>query len=90
MARRRSRGGEYLASPTTRRRTGSATTSPEALEARIDEIAALNHRSRGDPLLAGTESNILPDGTFDYPDELLQRLDWVIASIRRSAWSEGR
>ena len=35
-------------------------------------------------MLAGTESNILPDGSLDYPDELLQRLDWVIGSIHTS------
>ena len=31
-------------------------------------------------MLAGTEVNILPDGSLDYPDELLARLDWVIGS----------
>ena len=35
-------------------------------------------------MLAGTESNILPDGSLDYPDELLERLDWVIGSIHTS------
>ncbi|MDA0179197.1 DNA polymerase/3'-5' exonuclease PolX [Solirubrobacter phytolaccae] len=58
--------------------------TPEALEARIDEIAALNERLDGFTVLAGTESNILPDGSLDYPDELLQRLDWVIGSVHTS------
>ena len=58
--------------------------TPEALEARIDEIAALNERLDGFTVLAGTESNILPDGSLDYPDELLERLDWVIGSIHTS------
>src|SRR5262249_33024713 len=35
-------------------------------------------------VLAGSEVNILPDGSLDYPDELLARLDWVIASIHTS------
>ena len=35
-------------------------------------------------MLAGTETNILPDGSLDYADELLQRLDWVIGSIHTS------
>ena len=35
-------------------------------------------------MLIGTESNILPDGSLDYPDELLERLDWVIASVHTS------
>jgi len=58
--------------------------TPEALEQRIDEIAALNERLEGFTVLAGTESNILPDGSLDYPDELLQRLDWVIGSVHTS------
>ena len=28
-------------------------------------------------MLAGTETNILPDGSPDYDDDLLARLDWV-------------
>ena len=35
-------------------------------------------------MLAGTESNILPDGTLDYEDSLLEQLDWVVASIHTS------
>ena len=38
----------------------------------------------GFELLAGTEVNILPDGSLDYDDELLARLDWVIASVHTS------
>ena len=38
----------------------------------------------GIELLIGTESNILTDGSLDYPDELLERLDWVIASVHTS------
>jgi DNA polymerase (family 10) len=32
-------------------------------------------------VLAGSEVNILPDGKPDYDDELLEALDWVIASV---------
>ena len=35
-------------------------------------------------MLAGTESNILPDGSLDYEDSLLERLDWVVASVHTS------
>jgi DNA polymerase (family 10) len=62
---------------------GNHVTS-EMLEARIDEIAELNSRLDGITILAGTEANILPDGSLDYPDELLARLDWVIASVHTS------
>jgi DNA polymerase (family 10) len=32
-------------------------------------------------VLAGSEVNILPDGSLDYDDELLAQLDWVVASM---------
>jgi DNA polymerase (family 10) len=38
----------------------------------------------GMQLLIGSEVNILPDGTLDYPDELLAELDWVVASVHTS------
>ena len=34
----------------------------------------------GFTLLAGTEVDILPDGSLDYPDHVLAELDWVVAS----------
>jgi DNA polymerase (family X) len=56
----------------------------DRLRDRIDEIRALNERLEGIELLIGTESNILPDGSLDYPDDLLAQLDWVIASVHTS------
>ena len=38
----------------------------------------------GFTLLAGTEVNVLPDGSLDYEDELLEQLDWVVASVHTS------
>ena len=35
-------------------------------------------------LLAGSEVNIRPDGSLDYPDGLLAQLDWVVASVHTS------
>ena len=35
-------------------------------------------------MLAGTETNILPDGSPDYDDDLLSRLGWVIGSVHTS------
>ena len=40
-----------------------------------------NAQLEGIELLAGSEVNILPDGSLDYEDELLGELDWVIASV---------
>jgi DNA polymerase (family 10) len=56
----------------------------DTLRARIEEIRALNERVDGIELLIGTETNILPDGSPDYPDDLLAELDWVIASVHTS------
>jgi DNA polymerase (family X) len=60
--------------------------TPERLEERIEEIAELNAElgSSRFRVLAGTESNILPDGSLDYDDELLAKLDWVVASVHTS------
>ena len=56
------------------------------LEERIEEIAELNERiaSKRFRVLAGSEVNILTDGSLDYEDSLLERLDWVVASVHTS------
>ncbi len=53
----------------------------EKLREKIERIKELNRNSRGPRLLAGTEVDILPDGTLDYPDEVLKELDFVVASV---------
>ncbi len=54
---------------------------PDALLARIEEVRELNERVEGIELLIGTETNVMPDGTVDYADDVLEQLDWVIASV---------
>jgi len=56
--------------------------SPERLRAHMAAIRAVS--IEGLKLLAGSEVNILPDGSLDYEDELLAELDWVIASVHSS------
>ena len=81
----RERGLEYIAITDHSASHGFGNdVSPAELEARIEEIHALNERLEGIEVLIGTESNILTDGSLDYPDELLERLDWVIASVHTS------
>ena len=46
-----------------------------------DEIAKAQERVEGLTILRGTESDILANGRLDYPDEILEQLDVVIASI---------
>ena len=60
--------------------------TPGMLEERIDEIAELNERiaTKRFRVLAGSEVNILTDGSLDYEDSLLERLDWVVASVHTS------
>jgi DNA polymerase (family 10) len=58
--------------------------SPEQLRRQIELVHEANARIEGIELLAGSEVNVLPDGSLDYEDELLGRLDWVIASAHTS------
>jgi DNA polymerase (family X) len=56
----------------------------EMLWERIEEIRAWNKGKRGFRLLAGSEINIGLDGSLDYPDDLVEALDWVVASVHTS------
>ncbi|MHB8241810.1 MAG: DNA polymerase/3'-5' exonuclease PolX [Solirubrobacteraceae bacterium] len=58
--------------------------SPEQLRRQIDLVHEADSRAEGIALLAGSEVNILPDGSLDYEDELLAQLDWVVASVHTS------
>ena len=48
------------------------------------------HRSARFRLLAGSEVNIGTDGSLDYDDELLEQLDWVVASVHTSFRISGK
>jgi DNA polymerase (family 10) len=81
----RERGYSYLAVTDHSATHGFGNdVSAEQLAARVEEVRALDPRQPRFKLLAGSEVNILPDGTLDYPDELLAELDWVIASVHTS------
>ena len=80
-------------SPTTRRRTASASTStPDALLAQIEAVRELNDRVEGIELLIGTETNVLPDGTVDYDDDAARaaRLGRSPRCTPPSAWASAR
>ncbi len=63
---------------------GNDVTAKDLLR-RVEEIAAYNEANTGRfRLLAGSEVNILPDGSLDYEPEVLEQLDWVIASVHTS------
>ncbi len=48
------------------------------------QIDQLNERFEGFRLLKGTECDILPDGTMDFPDEVLAQLDLVVGAVHSS------
>jgi DNA polymerase (family X) len=56
--------------------------SEERLLAAVAEIKALNGERRFRVrVFAGAECDILPDGRLDYSDEVLAKLDYVVASV---------
>lgn len=53
----------------------------DAIERQLREIDALNAEYPDFTIFKGIESDILKDGSLDYPDEILYRFDFVVASI---------
>lgn len=56
----------------------------DRLKAQWDEIARVQETVRV-RLLKGTESDILQDGSLDYPDRILEQFEIIIASIHKRA-----
>ena len=54
---------------------------PKRLLAQIEHVRKLNEQTEGITVLAGSEVDIRPNGSLDYPDDILAQLDIVIASI---------
>lgn len=57
--------------------------SIDKLKQQWDEIDRINETVKGIRLLKGVESDILEDGSLDYPDSILEQLDVVIGSIHQ-------
>jgi DNA polymerase (family X) len=55
---------------------------PRELLEQVERIRGLE--IEGIAVLPGTEVNVMPDGTLDYADDVLEQLDWVIASLHSS------
>lgn len=64
--------------------------SRDRLLAQLDEIAALNEDLAPFRVLTGIEVDILPDGSLDQDDDLLERLDVVVASVHSKLTMESR
>jgi DNA polymerase (family X) len=54
---------------------------PDDLARQAEEIDQVNSRLGGFRVLKGVEADILQDGRIDYDERVLERLDFVIASI---------
>ena len=61
----------------------------EELLEEIEEIDKLNKNFKGFTLLKATEVDIKADGSLDFPDTLLEKLDIVVASIH-SGFKQGK
>ncbi len=74
-------GREYIAlTDHSPRLTVARGLSPERLRDQLGIVADLGERSEGTALLSGIEVDILDDGDLDQEDDLLERLDVVVAS----------
>lgn len=84
------RGYEYLAITDHSKSLGVARgLTKEALIELKKEVDALNKKLKGMRFLAGTEVDIRGDGIIDYPDEVLSKLDIVVAAIH-SGFRQGK
>ena len=81
----RARGYEYLAITDHSATHGFGNhVDADTLRAQIERVRALDATLDDFTVLIGTETNVLPDGSVDYADDLLAELDWVIASVHTS------
>jgi DNA polymerase (family 10) len=81
VAAAEARGYEYvIVSDHSRSLTIAGGLGVDELRAQIAAIRALQPRFRI-RILAGSECDILADGTLDFPDEVLAELDVVLAAV---------
>ncbi len=79
------RGYEYLAITDHSASHGFGNdVQPDELLRQVERIAEANEKLDGITLLAGTEVNVLTDGALDYADDVLEQLDWIVASLHTS------
>jgi DNA polymerase (family 10) len=83
------RGYEYLAITDHSASHGFGNhVDPDQLVRQIELVHEVDSRLDGIRVLAGSEVNVMPDGSLDYEDDLLAQLDWIIASVH-TAFSIG-
>ena len=76
------RGRSYMAlTDHTQSLTIAGGLTPERFRARSAEIERVNSALNGFRVLNGAEVDILPDGSLDLPDDCLESLELVVASV---------
>ncbi|MGH9196298.1 MAG: PHP domain-containing protein, partial [Acidimicrobiia bacterium] len=61
------------------------------IDRQADEVAKVNAALEGKiTVLHGVELNIGPEGELDYPDEILAKFDFVLASVHSPPWEKER
>ncbi|TMM08933.1 MAG: DNA polymerase/3'-5' exonuclease PolX [Actinobacteria bacterium] len=81
----RDRGYEYIAFTDHSATHGFGNdVQPDELRRQIERVRELDAEIDGIRLLAGSEVNVMPDGSLDYDDDLLAELDWIVASMHSS------
>jgi DNA polymerase (family X) len=53
----------------------------DEVKRQVEEIDAINQKYKNFRVFKGIESDILPDGSLDYDDEVLKLFDFVIAAV---------
>ncbi|MDQ1313554.1 MAG: polymerase, partial [Euryarchaeota archaeon] len=62
----------------------------EKMEEKIEAVAEANDSLEGITVLMGAEVDIKADGSLDYPDDLLERMDVVVASVHMAQQQKER
>jgi DNA polymerase (family X) len=84
-------GYEYIAITDHSERAGSSrTVSRRDLSRQRAEIETARERYPQITILHGIEVDIMPDGSLDFPDRVLESLDIVLASLHESARHDGK
>jgi DNA polymerase (family 10) len=83
-------GYEYIAiTDHSQNAAASRTLGANDIAKQRDEIARLREAHPSVSILQGVEVDILPDGSLDFPDSILERFDIVLASLHERAGHDG-
>ena len=84
-------GYEYIAiTDHSERAWSSRTLAANEIDRQREEIHALRARVRGIEILHGVEVDIMPDGSLDFEDDLLEDFDIVLASLHDAGGDDDR